>query len=311
MPTPFQGTAAANVTARLFNSAPVHTAMDEILPGVRRVLGVDRSTRASGPLEGNSGKSLPIRELSEDERHSDEDSAVSRSDRASSVGSNECDDRFETYQWRLAEDPSITSSASIEESDEPNGSTSRPDHDANHTVEITTSERSSDLDAKPAKPDHDKHPRKPPRTVNAPTTTTFLPSLTMGGYISGSDSEPNASDEAAANIQLRKNRRGQRARQAIWEKKYGAKAKHVVRQANGRDAGWDTRRGAVESGAPGKGKFGKGVERKQGGRPGGKSAVAPEKKAGSEKLHPSWEAAKKAKEGKKMMAFTGKKIVFN
>ena len=52
----------------------------------------------------------------------------------------------------------------------------------------------------------------------------------------------------------RKNRRGQRARQAIWEKKFKEQAKHLVEggnNANARDAGWDLKRGAVD-GAAGK-----------------------------------------------------------
>ncbi|KAK3401904.1 Bud-site selection protein [Sordaria brevicollis] len=71
--------------------------------------------------------------------------------------------------------------------------------------------------------------------------STFLPTL-MGGYISGSES---ASDVDVA--PARKNRRGQRARQAIWEKKFKEEAKHLKKMQNARDAGWDMKRGAVES----------------------------------------------------------------
>ncbi|KAI8950300.1 Bud-site selection protein [Xylaria longipes] len=73
--------------------------------------------------------------------------------------------------------------------------------------------------------------------------STFLPSL-MGGYISGSES---ASDVDVA-PPTRKNRRGQRARQAIWDKKYGEKAKHHQKEKDPRDMGWDMKRGAVDDG---------------------------------------------------------------
>ncbi|KAK6854433.1 hypothetical protein PG995_009526 [Apiospora arundinis] len=77
--------------------------------------------------------------------------------------------------------------------------------------------------------------------------STFLPSL-MGGYISGSESDASDVDVAPA----RNNRRGQRARQAIWEKKFKQEAKHLNKPKDSRDAGWDPKRGAVgnEHGAP-------------------------------------------------------------
>ncbi|GAP87056.1 putative NADH-ubiquinone oxidoreductase kDa subunit [Rosellinia necatrix] len=70
--------------------------------------------------------------------------------------------------------------------------------------------------------------------------STFLPSL-MGGYVSGSES---ASDVDVA--PQRKNRRGQRARQAIWDKKFGEKAVHHQKEKDSRNSGWDMKRGAVE-----------------------------------------------------------------
>ncbi|KAG5942555.1 hypothetical protein E4U53_007218 [Claviceps sorghi] len=62
--------------------------------------------------------------------------------------------------------------------------------------------------------------------------STFLPSL-MGGYISGSESASDIEDARP------KKRRGQRARQAIWEQKYGSSAKHLQKPSHkgGRDSG--------------------------------------------------------------------------
>ncbi|KAK1779709.1 Bud-site selection protein [Copromyces sp. CBS 386.78] len=92
--------------------------------------------------------------------------------------------------------------------------------------------------------------------------STFLPTL-MGGYISGSES---ASDVDIA--PSRKNRRGQRARQAIWEKKFKEEAKHLKKQQNARDAGWDMKRGAIASdGKPWK--KGSLLDRKSNGKDGG------------------------------------------
>ncbi|RYP76024.1 hypothetical protein DL770_007302 [Monosporascus sp. CRB-9-2] len=171
-------------------------------------------------------------------------------------------------------------------------------------------------------------------------TSAFLPTL-MGGYISGSES---ASDVDVAPT-AKKNRRGQRARQAIWEKKYGERARHKQEQAKktkeSRDSGWDMRRGAVDEDGGAK-PWKKGIR-----NPFEKSAVHPDRqrqvedghrhrhqrrdRANSEErreksaprprpehkkddagpLHPSWAAAKKAKEENQKVAFQGRKVVFD
>jgi hypothetical protein len=180
-------------------------------------------------------------------------------------------------------------------------------------------------------------------------TSTFLPSL-MGGYISGSES---ASDVDVAPT-ARKNRRGQRARQAIWEKKYGEKAKHHQNKDT-RNEGWDPTRGAVDVNGDGSSSkpWKKGIK-----NPFEKNQVHPDRQrqmqqnndrqkgAGAKKgattrdrdsrersnsapvaekpkpklkptrddegsLHPSWAAAKKAKEGVQKVEFQGKKVVFD
>lgn len=164
-----------------------------------------------------------------------------------------------------------------------------------------------------------------------PTDSTFLPSL-MGGYVSGSES---ASD---IDVEPPKKRRGQRARQAIWEKKYGSGAKHLQKAAQeekqGRDSGWDMRRGAVGQGDGGRrtpwkqgvnDPFSKGNaparnDKRQSRQPQQRSNTyqAPEpprrpppKKDNEGPLHPSWEARKKAKESQKGAEFAGKKITFD
>ncbi|POY73749.1 hypothetical protein BMF94_3287 [Rhodotorula taiwanensis] len=69
------------------------------------------------------------------------------------------------------------------------------------------------------------------------TSSSFLPSL-AAGYISYSDSDGEEArwikdgERKEQQGEKRKNRRGQRARQAIWEKKFGSAAAHVVK-ANG------------------------------------------------------------------------------
>ncbi|KAF7768214.1 hypothetical protein Agabi119p4_7457 [Agaricus bisporus var. burnettii] len=60
--------------------------------------------------------------------------------------------------------------------------------------------------------------------------STFLPSLSVG-FIRGSDESDWSDGEAQiADPGMKKNRRGQRARRAIWEKKYGRNANHKKKE---------------------------------------------------------------------------------
>jgi uncharacterized membrane protein YgcG len=174
----------------------------------------------------------------------------------------------------------------------------------------------------------DRYP--PPK----PKASAFIPSLSVG-YIAGSDSEPESDIEELAPV--KKNRRGQRARQQIAEKKFGAKAKHLENPKNDRNQGWDAKRGATDgtrgkrgadSGRGGRGGFagGRGGFGGNGGRGGGFGGAAsgrftggdapapPKKKHNDDEgpLHPSWAAAKAAKDKKSVpVAFAGKKITFD
>ncbi|TID20667.1 cellular morphogenesis protein Bud22 [Venturia nashicola] len=187
-------------------------------------------------------------------------------------------------------------------------------------------------------------PDQPPSPKLRPTSSAFLPTLTMGGYWSGS--EGDEPEDIGEHLAPRKNRRGQRARQAIAEAKFGAAAKHVVegRPANkpkdARGAGWDMKRGATsaddvrgfkgmdrkerrsrmkgarEAGAsggnaipiaPGKGNAGGGEVYTP-----SKTAVVKPKRDDIGSLHPSWEAKRKAKaETGKIVPFQGKKTTFD
>lgn len=66
------------------------------------------------------------------------------------------------------------------------------------------------------------------RSPKPPKKITVLPSLSTG-YIPASDSsDPDEEYASFAPLQkVRKNRRGQRERQAIWSKKYGSNARHL------------------------------------------------------------------------------------
>jgi hypothetical protein len=164
--------------------------------------------------------------------------------------------------------------------------------------------------------------REPPTKAG---TSTFLPTL-MGGYWSGSESSASDLEDDAPPV--RKNRPGQMARRAIWEKKFGEKANHIKTgqgpvsemKKSGKDDGWDAKRGAKDTNSSGRGRFkaeGRGRQRDFSQVTGENAiAVEPRKRGMGKKddmgvLHPSWQAAKKAKEIKKTATFQGKKMTFD
>jgi hypothetical protein len=185
------------------------------------------------------------------------------------------------------------------------------DEDEDEDDEEYDSDHSSAISRSPS-PKRASKRRKAVEDTGPTTGSTFLPSL-MGGYISGSES---ASDVDIA--PPRKNRRGQRARQAIWEKKFKEEAKHLHKPQ--RDQGWDPKRGAVEGArTPWKrgiaNPFGKSADGGAGGKGGAAGAPEPPKKPriadNTGPLHPSWEAKKRVEEKLQNVKFEGKKIKFD
>ncbi|KAF9046719.1 Bud-site selection protein [Panaeolus papilionaceus] len=66
---------------------------------------------------------------------------------------------------------------------------------------------------------------QPATTKNSKAESTFLPSLSVG-FVRGSDDSDFSEAEGNVADMPKKNRRGQRARRAIWEKKFGRNANH-------------------------------------------------------------------------------------
>ncbi len=121
-----------------------------------------------------------------------------------------------------------------------------------------------------------------------PTISSFLPTL-AAQYISGSESDSEEEE------QTRKNRRGQRARREIWEKKFGRGANHV------RGSMHPDRANLAEQSDPrpistGSAKFA---------APKNAPIVKPDKP-----VHPSWQAQQERRNREKNAEFQGKKTVF-
>lgn len=155
-----------------------------------------------------------------------------------------------------------------------------------------------------------KSKRSEPPKPSSSKTSTFLPTL-MSGYISGSDSDidanycenKNGNNNGPVEAKQRKNRMGQQARRALWEKKFGKNADHVKREEA--DQGRKKIEWRIKQSKGADGEKGDGVEKK------GKSTEI------EGPLHPSWEAVRKVKEqqsrvqGAAMGKPMGKKIVFD
>ena len=332
--------AEANVMGRLFNSNPLKEVLPGVMKGIYSCLGIQEAALPD-KARANEVKNSKTAHKTPPEPEEDDFDGFSSQEAPTRVGhtapENDLSDSNEgdmtQYDDRLASESGLDSDDDSMSSgdDESIASTDfilKPQSDLkpeyrnralpNQALKIKT-QSTRDLSLSPSPPP----PSKPAKSAKAPaSTTTILPSLMMGGYISGSDSDFDG--RAPQELQpARKNRRGQRARQEIAEKKYGSRAKHLQKaKAEGRDSGWDARRGATERGErKGKDSYVKGG---RGPRSSGANDEAlgmrgrrpPDgvKKDDSGPLHPSWEAAKKRKEaGSKSAAVTptGKKVTFD
>lgn len=326
--------ASCNVQARLFNTNAVKTSMTEVMNSVGLLLGVPSGTvsRKKGRLRasdigrvGDLAKSGDVIAEGIEESNIQQEqntpqikniSTPHNVNRLKTAHSDEGSDDYDAYASQLG-------SSSDEVSTEVDqGQKNLKDRlMVNHRSSRTAS-FSSSFSTSPSIPAY-PNPERSQIPTTKPQSTAFLPSITLGGYISDSDSEYSSAAEA---LEPRKNRRGQRARRQIWEKKFGRNAKHLQSQARSqnRDLDWDPRAGARSTEDRYKGKSEKGHRQIRRGRAGPLSSGAnadPVKARASKAeskgkqaagpLHPSWEAAKRAKEATKSVAFQGKKLVFD
>lgn len=350
--------AEANVTARLFKSNPVQNALPEILTDIRTLLGIDETSTKKQPQkkadkEATEKDESPEESTNELERKQHDEPSKSAKDGKSKeeylndvnmddVSDDESMD-LSYFDARLAS----ASDSSDSEDDEqnfpikPTSTSNKATYKIPDDMSISSSveERSSIFEySEPKSASESESPPPPPAlpksnpstkdvSKDKPKDTTFLPSLMMGGYWSGSESEPEEDDEVAAaatgSKPQRKNRMGQQARRALWEKKFGARAKHIQEEQqkkgrNNKNSGWDARRGATDD--KDKPRWATGANKRPytgSSKDSGEkevrkeNAIAANKKKAYDGLHPSWEAARKAKQEKAQASFQGKKITFD
>ncbi|KAF1934726.1 Bud-site selection protein [Clathrospora elynae] len=321
--------ATLNVTARVYKMPSVKKIVDSVIADLKSILGVAKGVgkaqdgKEEGAKKPKSAKAAEYEdEVMQDASDGDDDpymafsariaapssgeddseASVSGDERPPSIGDSDSehdpDDDLEAES--ASSEASIDDLGSEEEIAKSLSRSIAPPADYSYSASSTFD---SDSDSNAASIPTKKLKIRAALPADAkPTSSAFLPALSHGAYFSGSESEASDLD---ADIAPRKNRRGQKARQKIAEAKFGAKAKHLEKEQ--RNAGWDPKRGAVgddtrsrRRGAP----TGRGPQQ-SGGNAEPVGGAKKEKSAGVNRddkgdLHPSWLAAKAAKESKRL-----------
>ncbi|WVN90443.1 uncharacterized protein L203_105679 [Cryptococcus depauperatus CBS 7841] len=299
--------------------------------------------KASISNSGSKSKTKGSNEESQSEEQEDDDGGFSRSIIDNSDGDKSSDD--EQYQQTHAAEAAGWESGSVSESDPPDKDELQTDSDSHfesndsNAADILQPKRSkisepsskSIIETRAKAPKNEKNPKLKQELVSENSknfaSSIFLPSLSAG-FTRGDDgdSDPDLDEDpngiAGKDKGVRKNRRGQRARQAIWEKKYGKSAKHVVKaregekekeriaqekdeaKARSRDSGWGQRGKPSHVGVSNHASSA------------WKPKPEPEQNASQESkktLHPSWEAARlrKQKMGAIPTNVKAQKVIFD
>ncbi|KAF7422606.1 hypothetical protein PC9H_010762 [Pleurotus ostreatus] len=324
------GTPSAKVQARILSSKYLAVESTRILEALRSVVNPEERPKRVGQDQEESADldtSTPITEvrhsLATNAGHEAEAEAEDTHSEAAAISDDEGEDE---EGWE-----SGTVGGDEEDSGEDLDRRSRPAPGN----DMADSDSDSDSDSASQDMLHNQ-PTKKARQAGKEATpvnsaSTFLPSLSVG-YIRGDsdDSDVDGSDAGQPDIQPRKNRRGQRARRAIWEKKYGRNANHKKKEME--TSSRHTRPSIPQTSGRGR-KMGNKVipdgsankvhalkSRTWGEKPShdqklvaSKSATRqlPASQTQSSSLHPSWEAKRKAKERIGIVPSQGKKIVFS
>lgn len=328
-----------NVTARLFKVKHVTKVVDGAIESLKSILGITKGKEEAGGAKAQEQKSSKNKETAKtedvdmkDASDDGDDPYMAFSARIAEPSSGEDDDEASVAGDERP--PSILDSESEHDPDDDLNAESESENESVAGVEAegrvgepSSDEESEESDSESGS-DSDEAviPTKKAKitAVEAkPTSSAFIPALSHAAYFSGSESEASDLD---VDIAPRKNRRGQRARQKLAELKYGQKAKHLEKAQ--RSATFDPKRGAV-SGTDKRQRRGKPMGRgpqQSGGNaePLGERKDKKDRKMGigakrddKGELHPSWQAAKKAKESKKLKIDVsgakpaGKKVVFD
>jgi hypothetical protein len=321
--------ATLNVLARLYKVAAVKKVVDDAIEQLKAVFAPgDAATKVQkdkkdvkkpktapngdvemldGSDEGDPFEAFNSRIAAPSSGEEGSEGSVSDDERPPSIGDSESDHDPEADLEAGSESEEVDEFQGFSGEEE---GASDDDIAINHRIAPPSDISDSESEASSAAISTSKSKSKPKADPAQPTSSAFIPSFSHATYIAGSDSD--ASD-LSADFAPRKNRRGQRARQKIAEAKFGAKAKHLEKAD--RNQGWDPKRGAVSTAK--RGGYGP-LQSGENAIPLGRKKAEPKKRDDKGELHPSWQAAKLAKE-KKMVKIDvrapvvggGKKVVFD
>lgn len=162
---------------------------------------------------------------------------------------------------------------------------------------------------------------RPSQGKSKATQSTFLPSLSVGFIRGDSDTDFSDSEDKAADT-AKKNRRGQRARRAIWDKKFGRHANHVMKQKASdrhdapsgitmvrKDQRQHRNSNHDSDGAPFSGRR-QNIRIPDKNRDNASAHLVPGSRKEEKSLHPSWEAKKK-QQNVAIVPAQGTRIVFS
>ncbi|AGO10504.1 AaceriABR052Wp [[Ashbya] aceris (nom. inval.)] len=315
------------LVSQLLSTKAARDLLAALEAGVDLALGTKKEKRQTAETAEKTASVDQPAEGEEDESSSSSNSSSDNEDSADSEDESSDDDDVSS-QSPVDEDALVSQyagmlAASDEEDDDPEGYHLDPNVDYNEVTDEEPDHSGDEaaLSDDAASSDEDSSSEPPSKKQRTSKTKVQLPAL-MAGYYSGGDDSDLEDDEPVGKEQLleqpkRKNRRGQRARQKIWEKKYGRNAKHVQRQfEKEREERARKQREYEERAAKRAAKEAEHARTRpasshstiRAAEPGAANSVA---KPVAQELHPSWEAKKLSQEKQKAAKFQGKKIVFD
>ncbi|EGN98387.1 hypothetical protein SERLA73DRAFT_161183 [Serpula lacrymans var. lacrymans S7.3] len=343
LPSPIASAAAgshlAKVQSRLLSSKVLASEISIVIGGIKATINPAFAAAQDAASEGESDADVPAvprktKRVSADKSTHGHSMSVPEKNEEDG-GNAEEDENILDDGW---ESGTISGGDQASEDEWESGSVDDVHHGTKEDGDYSSgSEGNLAAPSSPPLPNESKPHQGKAKTVGS--QSTFLPSLAVGFARGDSDSDWSESEAKDADG-IKKNRRGQRARRAIWEKKFGKNANHVKRYQDDpsrRERPTERRRGSQPLGQRNSDRPRKrdtsnqqhqqppdaGWNRREPSNSHTKSIVGTRStivsSAGSSQrndrhderpLHPSWEAKKKQKTAG-IVPSQGKKIVFS
>ncbi|KAH7919582.1 Bud-site selection protein [Leucogyrophana mollusca] len=228
------GTALGKVQSRILSSKVLASEISSVIEGLKRLLHPPpKDADVLGDGEGDLISPPSKKTKRAEAKPTTREKVTLEDDEGSNLGDDDPDDHSNADEgdgggW---ESGTVSDGENIAEGDWESHSANGDSDDEDGTNDTESGSQSDDESGdvsvtrkRPAPPDTAQM-----KKGKANAQSAFLPSLSVGFTRGDSDSEWSDSEEKVAD-EIKKNRRGQRARRAIWEKKFGRNANHVKKQ---------------------------------------------------------------------------------